>query len=90
MVQCRVPSVDIFLLTLLLVYTILELVCDGAVDVIIIIIIIVICVACMATLKGLEGPGIESRWCEIFRALWTGNGAHLATCTMGTGSPSRG
>jgi len=32
-----------------------------------IIIIISLCVACMATRKGLEGPGIKSRWCEIFR-----------------------
>jgi len=68
-----VPSVDIFLLTLLLVYIILELLCDGAVEVVVIVIIIIIiimsslCIACMANFKRLEGPGIESRWCEIFR-----------------------
>ena len=37
----------------------------------------------IATRYGLEGPGIESRWGEIFR---TGSGAHPASCTMGTGS----
>jgi len=35
---------------------------------------------------GLDGPGIESRWGARFSALvQTGPGAHLASCTMGTG-----
>jgi hypothetical protein len=34
---------------------------------------------------GLDGPGIESRWGEIFSAPeQTGPGAHPASCTMGT------
>ena len=32
---------------------------------------------------GLNGPGIESRWVEIFRRP---NRAHPASCTMVTGS----
>ena len=42
---------------------------------------------------GLDGPGIESQWSEIFRPsrpalgpIQTGPGAHPASCTMGTGS----
>jgi len=35
---------------------------------------------------GLDGPGIQSRWGEIFRPS---RQAHAASCTMGTGS-SRG
>jgi hypothetical protein len=35
---------------------------------------------------GLDGPGIESRWGEIFPPVQTGPGAHPASCTMGTGS----
>jgi hypothetical protein len=35
----------------------------------------------IATGYGLDGPGIESRWGEIFR---TCPGAHPASCTMGT------
>ena len=35
---------------------------------------------------GLDGPGMESRWCARFSAsLQTGPGAHKAFCTMGTG-----
>ena len=34
---------------------------------------------------GLDGPGIESQWGEIF-ALQTDTGAHPPSCTMGTGS----
>jgi len=34
---------------------------------------------------GLHGPGIESRWGEIFRAVQTDREAHTASCTMGTG-----
>ena len=37
----------------------------------------------IANRYGLEGPGIESWWGEIFR---TYSGAHPASCTMGTGS----
>ena len=33
---------------------------------------------------GLDGPGIESRWGEIFPPVQTGPGAHPAFCTMGT------
>jgi hypothetical protein len=41
----------------------------------------------MATGYGLDGPGIESRWGARFSApVQTGRGAHLASCTMGTGS----
>jgi hypothetical protein len=32
------------------------------------------------------GPGIESRWGEVFRTRPDGPGAHPASCTMGTGS----
>ena len=39
----------------------------------------------IATRYGLDGPGIESRWGEIFRTLQTGPGAHPASYTMGTG-----
>ena len=35
---------------------------------------------------GLEGPGIESPWGEIFAPVHTCPGAHPASCTMGTGS----
>jgi hypothetical protein len=36
---------------------------------------------------GLDGPGIESQWWARFPApVQTGPGAHLASCTMGTGS----
>ena len=34
---------------------------------------------------GLEGPGIESRWGEIFRRP-DRPGAHPASCTIGSGS----
>jgi hypothetical protein len=40
----------------------------------------------IATRYGLEGPGIESRWGEIFHTYQTGSGVHPASCTMGTGS----
>ena len=40
----------------------------------------------IATAYGLDGPGIESRWGEIFTPVQTGPGAHPASCTMGTGS----
>ena len=38
----------------------------------------------IATDYGLDGPGIESRWGEIFRPSKTGPEAHPASCTMGT------
>jgi hypothetical protein len=38
----------------------------------------------IATDYGLDGPGIESPWGEIF-LLQTGPWAHPASCTMGTG-----
>ena len=41
----------------------------------------------IATGYGLDGTGIESRWGARFSAaVQTGPGAHLASCTMGTGS----
>jgi hypothetical protein len=40
----------------------------------------------IATRYGLEGPGIESRWCKIFRTLQTDPGVHPTSYTMGTGS----
>ena len=41
----------------------------------------------IATCYGLDGPGIESRWGAKFSApIYTGLGAHPASCTMGTGS----
>ena len=41
----------------------------------------------IATGYGLDGPGIESRWGTRFSApAQTGRGAHLPSCTMGTGS----
>jgi hypothetical protein len=40
----------------------------------------------IATNYGLDGPGIESRWGEIFPHVQTGPGAHPASCTMGTWS----
>ena len=44
-----------------------------------------------ATRYGLDGPEIESRWGVRFSALvQTGPRAHPASCTMGTGSLSRG
>ena len=39
-----------------------------------------------ATDYGLDGPGIESWWGEIFPPVQTGPGAHPTSCTMGTGS----
>jgi len=40
----------------------------------------------IATGYGLDGPGIESRWGARFSApVQTSPGAHLASCTMGTG-----
>jgi len=45
----------------------------------------------IANRYGLDGPGIESRWGVSFSApVQTGPGAHPASCTMGTGSLSRG
>jgi hypothetical protein len=40
----------------------------------------------IATRYGLEGPGINSQWDEIFRTYPDRSGAHPASCTMGTGS----
>ena len=41
----------------------------------------------IATAYGLDGPGIESQWGAIFSApIQIDPGAHIATCTMGTGS----
>jgi hypothetical protein len=41
----------------------------------------------IATVYGLDGPGIESRWGARYSSpVQTGPGAHLASCTMGTGS----
>jgi hypothetical protein len=40
----------------------------------------------IATGYRLDGPGIKSRWGEIFRTCQTGPVAHPASCTMGTGS----
>jgi hypothetical protein len=40
----------------------------------------------IATDYGLDGPGSNPGGDEIFRPSRTGPGAHLATCTMGTGS----
>jgi hypothetical protein len=45
----------------------------------------------IATRYGLDGPGIVSRWGTRFSAsVQTGPGAHPASCTIGTGSLSRG
>ena len=44
----------------------------------------------IATDYGLDGPGIESRWGEIFRPSSPTQGTHPASCTMGTGSFSGG
>jgi hypothetical protein len=42
---------------------------------------------CIGTRFGLGGPGIDSRWEEIFSApVQTGRGVHPASYTMGTGS----
>ena len=40
----------------------------------------------IATDYGLDVPGIESRWGEVFPPVQAGPGAHPASCTMGTGS----
>ena len=40
----------------------------------------------IATGYGLDGPGIESQWGEIFAPVQTGPGAHPASCTVGTRS----
>jgi hypothetical protein len=41
----------------------------------------------IATGYGLDGPGIKSRWEARFSALvYTGPGAHSASCTIATGS----
>jgi hypothetical protein len=41
----------------------------------------------IASRYGLDGPGIESQWGEIFSApVQTGHGAHPASYTMGTES----
>jgi hypothetical protein len=41
----------------------------------------------IATGYGLDGPRVESRWEARFSTpVHTGPGAHLASCTMGTGS----
>ena len=48
-------------------------------------------VVSIATGYGLDGPGIESRWEARFSApVQTGPEAHPASCTMGTGSFTRG
>ena len=45
----------------------------------------------VATRYGLDGPGIEYRWGARFSAsAQTAPGAHPASCTMGTGSLTRG
>jgi hypothetical protein len=45
----------------------------------------------IATRYGLDGREIESRWGAGFSApVQTDPGAHQASCTMGTGFPSRG
>ena len=43
----------------------------------------------VATRHGLDGPGIESRWGDIFSTLQTGHGLHPASYAMGTGSFAR-
>ena len=35
---------------------------------------------------GLDGPGIESQWGEIFHPVQTSPEAHPVSCTTGTGS----
>jgi len=40
----------------------------------------------IATAYGLDGPGIESRWGEVFPPVQTGNEAHPDSFTMGTAS----
>ena len=40
----------------------------------------------IATDYGLDGPGWSPRGDEIFPPVQTGPGAHLASCTTGTGS----
>ena len=40
----------------------------------------------IATAYGLDGPGIESRWPKFSAPVHTGQEAHPASCTMGTGS----
>jgi hypothetical protein len=41
----------------------------------------------IATCRGLDDPGIESRWEARFSTyVQTGSGAHPASCTVGTGS----
>ena len=40
----------------------------------------------IATDYGLDGPGIESRWGEIFRPFRPALGPFPASCTVGTGS----
>jgi hypothetical protein len=40
----------------------------------------------IVTRYGLDGPGIESQWGEIFTPIQTGPVAHPASYTMGTGS----
>ena len=40
----------------------------------------------IATDYGLDGPGIESRWGRDSPNVQIGPGAHLASCTMRTGS----
>jgi len=41
----------------------------------------------IATGYGLDGPGIESRWCRVFPHLSRpAMGVHPASCIMGTGS----
>ena len=44
----------------------------------------------LATRYGLDGPGIESWGSEVSAPVQTGPGAHSASSTMGTGTPSRG
>ena len=45
----------------------------------------------VATRYGLDGPGIESTCGRVFLPVYSGHGAHPASCTMGTGSfPGRG
>jgi hypothetical protein len=45
----------------------------------------------VATRYGLDGPGIESRWRRDFpHPSGAAPVAHPASCSLGTGSPSRG
>ena len=89
MVLCRLSLVDIFSITLVCIF--LELLCDGAVEVIMTNNCYIVIIVIMRNLYGdSQGAGRSGDRISVVAKFFTGTGAQLASRTMGTGSPSRG